>query len=134
VLLPRQRLNKNDFFRTIFVHMSFFSNSNSKKPLKTVKNSTSEQKKSINSQIVRKKFISLTMQVRVRSRLSRALFQATPQDLVLQDVLDNVAAFQDFNNTGILIHVATGLSCHVDQNIFCRESWIMLRLNCAPAA
>ena len=95
---------------------------------------TSEQKKSKNSQIVRKKFISLTMQVRVRSRLSRALFQATPQDLVLQDVLDNAAAFQDFNNTGILIHVATGLSCHVDQSVFCRESWTMLRLDCAPAA
>ena len=74
------------------------------------------------------------MQVRARSRLSRALFQATPQDLVLQDVLDNAAAFEDFNNTGILIHVATGLSCHVDQSVFCRESWTMLRLDCAPAA
>jgi hypothetical protein len=74
------------------------------------------------------------MQVRARSRLSRALFQATPQDLVLQDVLDNAAAFQDFNNSGILIHVATGLSCHVDQSLFSRESWTVLRLHCAPAA
>ena len=70
----------------------------------------------------------------MQGRVRRTLFQATPQDLVLQDVLDNAPAFQDFNNTGILIHVATGLSCQVDQSVFRRESWILFRLHCAPAA
>jgi hypothetical protein len=43
---------------------------------------TSEQKFTINSKNVQKKIISITMQGRVRSRVFRALFQATPQDLV----------------------------------------------------
>ena len=35
----------------------------------------------------------------MRSRLSRALFPATPQDQVLQDILDDTPAFENFNNT-----------------------------------
>jgi hypothetical protein len=74
------------------------------------------------------------MQGRMRSRLSRALFPATPQDQVLQDILDDTPAFENFNNTGILIHAATGLSCQVEDNVMLRGSWVPLRLDCSPAA